>query len=1023
MGEVDQVELQALNVAGAGPSRLLRERPDEDAAPQDLNDERNDQGGPLAPPHPGSIHSPAPLHSSPSTTQAQPQLPTDEDSSGGAGETPATNSSRSAQHPGNPADASRRSSQASTLVGSLRSWAYAASSALSLDQITPYSGVSVEVQASGGDRIWHIKVTKLGRWIVLFHAALAAFGTFNVATSVYALISSLTADRVQERILKSVLRSSAQLEGMEQKFQSWVDEAATGVSDRREQLRAEQRLWEALIKIFEDCPRQSDPGNATYACTEARQYFEDHPLPKVDKSPLAKRSLAKIDVLIRQHLQLKPGESGSDAWSGQRLLKALAIVSAVCISVVGAILLYLALRRWRPILRRNARYFSRKALFGHGKLRSVVLNSDDEKHAPNVAYSSGGDTGLRYESVTFRGPKLPSAHNLAAKGAWERLADVPDLQMQLNKVDAANEYGSLLTAAARSGDLQTLNYVLSRGARMDVVGGRYHNPLQAAAHSGNNAVVERLLHANASDISIGGFYGSSVHAAAEKGDSSMLQTLLASPNVANNINELGGTFGTPLMAAAAKGDQDSVSMLLARLADVSKAKADGTTALHLAAANGHLGIVSMLHGVGCDLDVLSTAHGSPLHAACSASRAEVATLLVRLGANPLIKNIRLQTPLHAAVGAPGGMHDIVCAMLDTEPRVINQRDSDGQTALHLASIKGDLGLVKILLARGADAAMGDKFNAQPLFRAAGCGHAEVVHALLDIGHADPNASDCFGRTALHGPAQTTDVRVHRYLLDYGANVNAIGNDQKTALHEACNMGRIENVKLLLERDGVLVNELDNDQFPPLYKALCSSDAHPDYLGKCVEPKVLDVLLKRRDIDVNVSAGIAVQEAARKGMLHVVKEMLERRGADLQVRGGKYGGVLQAAAISGHLALVSMLLEPRHQIDINQPGGELGCPLSAAAAYGHNDIVHKLLEAGADARGTGAGRYGSPMQSVCQKLKEKATYGWNVKSMLISELIKEYGGEEALRPVEKPYAERSRWLITPAGWAWAPPGEM
>ena len=66
-----------------------------------------------------------------------------------------------------------------------------------------------------------------------------------------------------------------------------------------------------------------------------------------------------------------------------------------------------------------------------------------------------------------------------------------------------------------------------------------------------------------------------------------------------------------------------------------------------------------------------------------------------------------------------------------------------------------------------------------------------------------------------------------------------------------------------------------------------------------------------------------------------------------MRGGTYGGVLQAASISSDLQLVNLSLKPEYHADINLQGGEFGCPIAPAAAFGHLDVVRKLLEAGAN----------------------------------------------------------------------------
>lgn len=127
-----------------------------------------------------------------------------------------------------------------------------------------------------------------------------------------------------------------------------------------------------------------------------------------------------------------------------------------------------------------------------------------------------------------------------------------------------------------------------------------------------------------------------------------------------------------------------------------------------------------------------------------------------------------------------------------------------------------------------------------------------------------------------------------------------------------------------------------------------------------------------------------------------------------------------------LQLVNLLLKPEYHADVNLQGGEFGCPLAAAAAFGHVHIVRRLLEAGANPCATGVGRYGSPLQSICQKvdavLKARDGYKWGSIAAQIHNLLEEYGGPEVSSKVERRY-EGWRWLLLTTGWGWAPPGEM
>lgn len=98
----------------------------------------------------------------------------------------------------------------------------------------------------------------------------------------------------------------------------------------------------------------------------------------------------------------------------------------------------------------------------------------------------------------------------------------------------------------------------------------------------------------------------------------------------------------------------------------------------------------------------------------------------------------------------------------------------GWTLLHFAAMKGNLGMVEVLLARGVEVDVLDNDEVSPLMRACndvyshGCMEPEVIRTLLANG-ADPERKDKNGwtaleylNTALH-PEDATEVR--RIILD------------------------------------------------------------------------------------------------------------------------------------------------------------------------------------------------------------------------------------------------------------------
>ena len=122
----------------------------------------------------------------------------------------------------------------------------------------------------------------------------------------------------------------------------------------------------------------------------------------------------------------------------------------------------------------------------------------------------------------------------------------------------------------------------------------------------------------------------------------------------------------------------------------------------------------------------------------------------------------------------------------TETRTVftNQwLDENGATAFLRASQSGDLVLMKLLLARGADPKIKTELGVTALHVAAGIGWVEgityewspkdtleAVRMLLDLG-LDPNAQADTGRVALHGAAHKGATEVVQLLVDRGARLD------------------------------------------------------------------------------------------------------------------------------------------------------------------------------------------------------------------------------------------------------------
>ena len=206
--------------------------------------------------------------------------------------------------------------------------------------------------------------------------------------------------------------------------------------------------------------------------------------------------------------------------------------------------------------------------------------------------------------------------------------------------------------------------------------------------------------------------------------------------------------------------------------------------------------------------------------------------------------------------------------------LINQRDSEGKTALYWAAVQRNLAMVRLLLNRGADVNAKHQFDQTALQAAACFGREGVVQLLFEMG-ADVNAKDKTGMTALHFAAWFGHEGVVQLLLEMGADVNAKSKPGTTALHMAARYGSEGVVPLLLEM-GADVNAKKYNGATALHMAA--------KYGRYGSEGVIRLLIKR-GADVNAkdkNGKTALHKAAQYGYEGVI-QLLREREADINAK--------------------------------------------------------------------------------------------------------------------------------------------
>lgn len=135
------------------------------------------------------------------------------------------------------------------------------------------------------------------------------------------------------------------------------------------------------------------------------------------------------------------------------------------------------------------------------------------------------------------------------------------------------------------------------------------------------------------------------------------------------------------------------------------------------------------------------------------------------------------------------------------------------------------------------------------------------------------------------PADKTTVEMVRFLLDHGADPNAIRPEHRYALLEAARTGNLELIELLLEHGADITYE-SGEIFK--WAAYGGQKTIARFLEETMDAAQREEYLDR-----------SLQHAASEANAVLCSWLLEQ-GANLNYAGGEYGSPIQAAVSNHHL---------------------------------------------------------------------------------------------------------------------------
>ncbi len=404
---------------------------------------------------------------------------------------------------------------------------------------------------------------------------------------------------------------------------------------------------------------------------------------------------------------------------------------------------------------------------------------------------------------------------LAWAAHWDELETAELLIRAGAEVNAANDFGiTPLSLACTNGSATMVEKLLRAGADPNAALPTGETPLMTAARTGSLGAVKSLI-----------AHGADLNAATQRGQTALMWAVAQKhPEAARVLIEHGADVSarseagfTPLLFAARVGDLDAAWALLAAGADVNATTLDV----------GGAGVTTQYKNIGAITSKKPMAEGmNPLLIASANGHEELSIFLLEKGADPNAADPNGFTALHYAI-QKGASH-IAGVQLDSldaiaymfRPNMLeliqallahganpNARIATAVRLPHsntprfgllgvapflLAAASYDAGLMRLLVASGADPLLGTEENTTPLMVAAGLGRyqdfapgeerlaLEAAKLAAELG-ADVNAVGENGYTALHGAAYVGAESIIQFLVEKGAKLDVKDEFEQTPL--------------------------------------------------------------------------------------------------------------------------------------------------------------------------------------------------------------------------------------------------
>uniref|UniRef100_A0A8C7MWV7 Ankyrin repeat domain 52 n=1 Tax=Oncorhynchus kisutch TaxID=8019 RepID=A0A8C7MWV7_ONCKI len=427
-----------------------------------------------------------------------------------------------------------------------------------------------------------------------------------------------------------------------------------------------------------------------------------------------------------------------------------------------------------------------------------------------------------------------------------------------------------------------------------------------------------------------------LHAAACLGDVHIMDLLI---NSGASVNAKDQGWLTPLHRAAASRNEKAVGLLLKQDAEVNLRDKFWQTPLHVAAANRATRCAEALIPKLSSLNVADRSGRTALHHAAHSGHVEV-------------RGHRVEDH----ITSPNPTIISSCCVISTfslSLRQIDEPNTFGNTALHMACYTGQEAVANELVNRGANVNQPNQRGCTPLHLAAVSTNGALCLELLVNNGADVNMQSKEGKSPLHMAAIHGRFTRSQILIQNGGEIDCVDKYGNTPLHVAAKHGHELLISTLMTNGADTARQGINGMFPlhlaVLYgfsdccRKLLSSGQLYSIVSSLSNEHVLSAGF---DINTPDSSGRTCLHAAASGGNVECLNLLLSSGADLSNKDTLGRSPLHYAAANGsYQCTVSLVSAGAEVNELDQKGCS---PLHyAAASQTFRRCLEYLLDNGAD----------------------------------------------------------------------------